>query len=127
MKLLLLLQLLAILLGALCITHSTAATSSSFSRDDRLLRVLQQLSVTEAQSLLVEEQEDRTALAQLFLHMGLLENEVQKQDRNDREKAEMEAILSRARNLFARLGHTVGKGFNRFGQAVKDIFPHYRH
>ena len=122
MKLLLLLQLLAILLGALCITHSTAVTSSSFSRDDRHLRVLQQLSVAEAQSLLVEEQEDRTALAQLFLHMGLLENEVQKQDMNDGEKAEMEAILSRLRKFFTHLGHTIGKGFKRFGQTVKEFF-----
>ena len=124
MKLLLLLQLLAVL-GALCITCSTAATltSPSFSHDDKPLKVLQQLlmSMAEAQSLLVQEQEDGAALAKLFLH--LLENKVQKQDIND-EKAEMEAIklLSQLRKFFARLGHTIGKGFKRFGQTVKDFF-----
>ena len=106
--------LVAVFLGALCISYS-AATPSSSNREDKLLKVLQQLNVAEVQSpqdSLVEEQ-DKTALAQLFLR--LLENEVQKQDMSD---AEIESIFSRLKQKFANFRNKVKGAFKK----VKNFF-----
>ena len=107
--------LVAVFLGALCISYSAAIPSFS-DRQSKLLKVLQQLNVAEIQSpqdFLVEEQEDKTALAQLFLR--LLENEVQKQDMSD---AEMESIFSGLKEKFSNLGNKIKGAFNK----VKNFF-----
>ena len=117
---------LAVLLGAVCIT-CTAATpySSNQQSEDKLLNALKQLSAAEVQSpqdSLVEEQEeeDDTALAQLYLH--LLENEVQKQNMSDEDRAEMESIFSKLKQKFRNFRNKIVKGYRRFKQKVKKFF-----
>ena len=117
---------LAVLLGAMCIT-CTAATpySSNQQSEDKLLNALKQLSAAEVQSpqdSLVEEQEeeDDTALAQLYLH--LLENEVQKQNMSDEDRAEMESIFSKLKQKVRNFRNKIVKGYRRFKQKVKKFF-----
>ena len=107
------LVLLAVL-GVVCITYS-AATPYSSNQENRLLSSLQQLSSHDS---VIEEQEDDddTALAQLYLH--LLENEVQKQDMSDEDRAEMESIFSKLKQKFTNFGNKIAGGFRK----VKNFF-----
>ena len=108
----------AVLLGALCITYSTA--SPSFSRDSELQMILNQLNEAKAErDAFVEAQDakDQAALAQIFVH--LLENEVQNQSYSDEKKAEIESWLL---NKFRALGRKIKGGFKKFGQKVKNAF-----
>lgn len=107
------LVLLAVL-GVVCITYS-AATPYSSNQENRLLSSLQQFS---SQDLVAEEQEDNddTVLAQLYLQ--LLENEVQKQDMSNKDRAEIESIFSNLKQKFANLGNKIAGGFRK----IKDFF-----
>ena len=104
---------LAVLLGALSIA------AASTNRRDKLLNALQQLKLAEAQSMrdsLVEKQDYRDVLAQAFI--SKLENEVQKQDMDDEERAEMESLISRIKQKFSNLRNK----FRAFGGKVKRFF-----
>lgn len=88
--------ILLAVLGAVCITYAAATPYSSNQQfEDKLLSVLKQLRAAEVQSpqdsLIEEQEDDDTALAQHYLH--LLENEVQKQDMSDEDRAEIQSIL----------------------------------
>ena len=109
------LVLLAVLLGVVCISYSTASPYSSNQEKRLISSLVQQLS---SQDLVVEEQEDNddTALAQFYLN--LLENEVQKQDMSDEDRAEMENIFTRIRRGFANFRNKIRRGF----QKVKNFF-----
>lgn len=112
------LVLLAVLLGVVCITYSAATPYSSnlVQENKRMIRsLMQQLSSRDS---LVEEQEDDddTALAQFYLR--LLENQVQKQDMNDEDRAEMESIFSNLKKKFSNFGKKVAGGFRK----VKNFF-----
>ena len=108
----------AVLLGALCITYSTA--SPSFSRDSELQMILNQLNeakaewdaFVDAQDALVEAQDarDQAALAQIFVR--LLKNEVQNQSYSDGKRAEIES-------LFHRLGRWLKKRFEDLGKKLR--------
>ena len=107
------LVLLAVL-GVVCITYS-AATPYSYNQENRLLSSLQRLSSRDS---VVEEQEndDDTALAQIYLR--LLENEVQKQDMSNEDRAEMESIFSNLKQKFKNFGNKVAGGFRK----IKSFF-----
>lgn len=107
--------LLAVLLGVVCISYSTASPYSSNQEKRLISSLVQQLS---SQDLVVEEQEDNddTALAQFYLN--LLENEVQKQDMSDEDRAEMENFFSRIKQKFRNLRSRIVKGFGK----VKNFF-----
>ena len=101
----------AVLLGALCITYSTA--SPSFSRDSELQMILNQLNEAKAErDAFVEAQDarDQAALAQIFVR--LLKNEVQNQSYSDGKKAEIESLLH-------RLGRWLKKRFEDLGKKIR--------
>lgn len=93
--------------------------SSSSDRETKLLKAIKMLGQVKAQTpkdAVVEEQDDRAALAQLYVR--LLENEVEKQDFSDEDRAEIESLLSRMRQKFAALGRRIKGGFRK----VKNFF-----
>ena len=103
--------LLAFLLGVVCISYSAASPYSSNQEKRLISSLVQQLS---SQDLVVKEQEDNddTALAQFYLN--LLENEVQKQDMSNEDRAEMENIFAGIRRKFANFGNKLRRGFRKF-------------
>ena len=109
------LVLLAVLIGVVCITYSTATPYASNQEKKLISSLVQQLS---SQESVVEKQEDddNIALAQVYIH--LLENEVQKQDMSDEDRAEMESFFSKLRNKFKNFRNKIAGGFRK----VKKFF-----
>lgn len=111
------LVLLAVLIGVVCVTYSTATPYTSNQEKKFISSLVQQLS---SQDSVVEKQEedDNVPLAQVYIH--LLENEVQKQDMSDEDRAKMESFFSKLKQKFSNFGKKVAGGFRKF----KNFFHH---
>ena len=105
------LVLLAVLIGVVCITYSTATPYSSNQEKKLISSLVQQLSSRES---VVEKQEDDDNIALAQVYLRLLENEVQKQDMSDEDRAEMESISSKLRNKFKNFRNKIAGGFRKF-------------
>jgi hypothetical protein len=120
------LVLLAVLIGVLCITYS-AATPYASNQEDQLISSLAQQLSSQDSAVNVQEQDDDnddTALAQVYLH--LLENEVQKQDMSDDDRAEMESIFSKLKRKFTNFRNKIKGGFRNIKNKIKGGFRKFR-
>lgn len=87
--------------------------------DEETDMMLNLLSKAKAQS----EQKDKTASALNYVHK--LEREVQMQDFDDEERAEVESLLSTLKDKFLNIGSKVKSGFKKFGSKVRNFFHKY--
>lgn len=105
------LVLLAVLIGVVCITYSTATPYSSNQEKKLISSLVQQLSSRDS---VVEKQEDDDNIALAQVYLRLLENEVQKQDMSDEDRAEMESIFSKWGKKFKNFRNKIAGGFRKF-------------
>ena len=104
---------------------SRPAQRSSLDRGANLRKLLKLLiskvKAQASQGNIAEAQNDKIALAQLYIH--LLENKVQEQDYvSDEDKAEIQSLISGIKDAFSTFGNKLKGGFNTFGSKVKDLF-----
>lgn len=103
--------LLAVLFGVLCVTY---AVSSSSSKKETRIRT--------ARNIAAERQNDEVKGALAQLYRRLMENEIKQQDFSDADRAEIESIASKIRNLFHGLGNKIKSGFTKLGGKIKKAF-----
>ena len=106
-------KLFAFLVITFCVLCVTCAIASSSLKRENRLRTARSTSVER------QDEDDRLALAQLHLR---LMNEAKKQDFSDKDKAEIESILSSIKDRFVNLGDKIKNGLTSFGSKVKNFF-----
>lgn len=86
-----------------------------------LKQLLDKAKAQKSQGTTVEVQDDKIALAQLYIH--LLESQVQKQDyMNDEDKAKIQSLISGIKDAFSAFGKKLKGGFKTFGSKVRNLF-----
>ena len=100
--------------------EAALAQRSSLDQVAKLRMVLKQLlhqaKAQTSRGTILEAQDDKTALAQLYVH--LLESQIQKQE----DKAEIQSLTSDIRDTFSTLENKLKGGFKTFESKVKDLF-----
>ena len=84
------------------------------------LKQQRKVKVRTPRDVIVETEDDRTALNQFFAR--LMKNETGNQDMSDEDEAKIKNSLSKMKQRFDTLGSKLKGGFNCFESRVKNIF-----
>ena len=98
--------------------------SSSLDKKGKVRMSMKQLRKAKVQTprdAIVETEDDRTALNQLFARL-MKSDKARKQDMSDEDKAKVANIFSTIKQRFATLGNKLKGGFNRFESKAKNFF-----
>ena len=94
--------------------------SSLVPEKETIFKQQRKVKVRTPRDVIVETEDDRTALNQLFARF--MKNGTQNQDMSNEDEAKIKNTLSKIKQRFDTLGSRLKGGFNSFESRVKNIF-----